>query len=75
MNEGDYEASLAQTIIHEGAHTTQANRDLRSAYGGRGGMLGRIGRASGSLDNRHFNPAHQRSFKEIARILVGIKVP
>lgn len=69
------DTGLARTIIHEGAHTTDANRALRSAYDGRGGILGRAGRAIGFSDDRHFNPAHQRSFKDAARILFGMKVP
>ena len=69
------DTGLARTIIHEGSHTTEANRKLRNAYEDRGGALGRIGRTMGFSDDRHFNAAHQRSFKEAARILFNIKVP
>ena len=69
------DTGLARTVIHEGAHTTDANRALRSAYEDRGGIWGRAGRAIGLSDDRHFNPAHQRSFRAAARNLFGIKVP
>jgi RHS repeat-associated protein len=65
------DTGLARTIIHEGAHTTEANHELRSAYESRGGVYGSVTRAVGFSSDLHFNPAHQRSFKAAARVLFG----
>lgn len=71
------DAGLARTIIHEGAHTTLANRRLREAYLDRGGLFSRIaaGARSGFAPRRTFNQAHQTSFKAAARQLFAIPVP